>query len=104
MNYFYVSYCIILYFCIVLKVQHVIKIDNENNNNWKKLVALNNKFSWFRMAWTKPIKGKTRQNPVKPENSIKIKKLKKWENFGKTKAKPAWNIQAKCSNNTQGIR
>ena len=27
--------CIVLY-CIVLKVQHLIKIDNENYNNWKK--------------------------------------------------------------------
>ena len=31
------------------------------------------------MAQAKPFKGKTRENPVKPENSIKIKK-KKWEN------------------------
>ena len=29
------------------------------------------------MAWAKPFKKKTRENPVKPENSIKIKKLKK---------------------------
>ena len=34
MNFFYVSYCIILY-CVVLKVQHLIKIDNEN---FKKLI------------------------------------------------------------------
>ena len=103
MNYFYVLYCIILY-CIVLKFQHLIKIDNENYNNWKKLVALNNKFCWFRMAQAKPFKRKTRENPVKPENSIKFRNWKKRENSGKTKAKSAWNIQANCSNNTQGIR
>ena len=61
-------YCIVLY----LKVQHLIKkLINENYNNWKK--------SWwlqttnFRMAWAKLFKEKTRENPVKPENSMKIK-------------------------------
>ena len=29
------------------------------------------------MVWAKPFKGKTRGNPVKPDNSIKIKNLKK---------------------------
>ena len=29
------------------------------------------------MAQAKPFKGKTRENPVKPENSIKIKKKKR---------------------------
>ena len=90
MNYFYLLYCIILY-CIVLKVQNLIKSDNENDKNWKKkLVALNNKVCWF-MVWAKPFKGKTR---------IEIEK--KWENAGKTRVKPAWNVQSKCSNNTQG--
>ena len=76
----YVLYCIILY-CIVLKVQHLIKIDNENCNNWeKKLVALNNKLCWFRLAWAKPFKRKTRENLVKAENSIKIKgNWQKWK-------------------------
>ena len=55
------------------------------------------------MARAKPFKGKTREKPVRPENCIKIKKLKKKGKTGKTKAKPGWNIQAKCSNNTQGI-
>ena len=29
-------YRIVLLYCIVLKVQHLIKIDNEDCNNWKE--------------------------------------------------------------------
>ena len=38
------------------------------------------------MAWAKPFKGKTSENPVKPENCIKIKKIVKKK--GKIQAKP----------------
>ena len=41
------------------------------------------------MAWAKPFKGKKQRKPGKTRKQYKIKKLKKWENSGKTKAKPA---------------
>ena len=63
-------------------------------------MALNNKFCWFRIARAKPFKGKTRENPVKTERSIKIKKAKK---IGKTLEKPKQNQLETFKQNTATI-
>ena len=67
----FLMYRIVLYCALSSTLKLIRKITTSE----KKLVALNNKFCWFRMARAKPFKGKTSKNPVKPENSIKIKKL-----------------------------